>query len=64
MSENYIHRVGQSILKANNVGLIRVSQYDLDIVFSPRFETPKNNIAFYYLAEMFTSVVQKQHAIA
>jgi hypothetical protein len=64
MSENYIHRVDQSLLKANNVGLISVSQYDLDIVLSPRLETPKSNTAFYYLAEMFAGVIQKQLAIA
>lgn len=51
--KQYIHRVDQALLKENNIGLISVDETDLEFIFTPVTEAPKDVISYYFLSELF-----------
>jgi hypothetical protein len=57
LSSEYIHRVDKDLLAQNNIGLISVSVDNTRIIISPKKNTPKDAIAFFYLGEKFTKDV-------
>ncbi|MCD4664618.1 MAG: hypothetical protein K8R68_05040 [Bacteroidales bacterium] len=61
ISSNYIHRVNNNLLIANNIGLISVSPIETRLIVSPKKNSPKDKIAFYYSGENFTKQIDKRN---
>jgi hypothetical protein len=55
ISEQFIHRVDESLLLKNNVGLISVNCNEARIIINPKKNIPSNKTAFYHLSENFAS---------
>jgi len=64
ISYKYCHRVDKVLLKANNIGLIAVSQNSIDILINPKKTNPINKTAYYYLSEIFVSQIERNSALS
>ena len=51
--KEYIHRIDKSLLKDCNVGLIAVSQENIEIMVDPKEKKPEDLTSYYFLSECF-----------
>jgi len=61
LSSEYIHRVDKNLLLQNNIGLISVSIDNTRILFNPKKDTPNDEVAYFYLGEIFTKNIFINH---
>ncbi len=58
--KQYIHRVDLELLKENNIGLISVELDNIELVFKPKTEKPKDVTSYFYLSELFAIEIRKK----
>jgi hypothetical protein len=58
--KQYIHRVDLELLKENNIGLISVGLDNIEFIYNPKIEKPKDLTSYFFLSELFAQAMKRK----